>query len=219
MKNIIVITEGETIKMRMPATEKADGTIWGKSGGKLIPITVTSHLPNAAELKAKYIEAFKRGDYNTVATEHFAKIGTIGPFVIQWSEDYDAKQKAKSAAAYAAISPAQKELMSIESAFYAANKRIDDTDDNNVMDHHNMLARAKSRMADWCAKYPADAAKREAAKLRDKADHKRSLAKGALTYDCDGWLSAADQNASHDEFMAEAAALEAQAAALENLAQ
>lgn len=63
-------------------------------------------------------------------------------------------------------------------------------------------------------------AARRAAKirsLRDQAEHEKSVAIGALTYDADGWLSREDQEKSHATGMAKAAQLEAQAAALERM--
>jgi hypothetical protein len=71
---------------------------------------------------------------------------------------------------------------------------------------------AEDALKAWQAKYP-DAARRErAARLRSQADHQRELATGALVYDCDGSFSSAYQQKRHEEFMAKAADLDAQAA-------
>ena len=76
------------------------------------------------------------------------------------------------------------------------------------------LRKAEDALADWKVKYP-EAAKQEyrehlvaqAAALKDKA-------KGALLWDMDGSLSAADRQRRHDEMIAEAEALIAKANSL-----
>lgn len=55
------------------------------------------------------------------------------------------------------------------------------------------------------------AAKERAKNLKAKADHERSLAIGALTYDMDGWLNREEQQKRHDEFKANAMKMEREA--------
>lgn len=63
--------------------------------------------------------------------------------------------------------------------------------------------------AEWRKSYPGAAAEADAQARKDRASHLRHLAAQALTYDADGWLSAAEQQRRHDAYMAEAANLEA----------
>ena len=74
---------------------------------------------------------------------------------------------------------------------------------------------AKKALAAWQARYPGATRRERAAHLRAQADHQRELATGALVYDCDGSFSPAYQQQRHDEFIAAAAKLDAQAAEME----
>lgn len=78
-------------------------------------------------------------------------------------------------------------------------------------DYFPKLASAKAALASWREKYPAAARAERKADLATAAAHQRHLAAGALTYDADGWIDAAAQQRRHDEFLAEAKRLEAEA--------
>ena len=74
---------------------------------------------------------------------------------------------------------------------------------------------AEKALKAWREKYPRQAALEVVQRLRDQAERLRSKAVGALTYDSDGWLSKADQQKRHDDWMAEAQAKLDEAAKLE----
>jgi hypothetical protein len=79
------------------------------------------------------------------------------------------------------------------------------------------LNRARKALAEWRAQHPREAAMETAANLRAQADDLERKAQGALTYDADGWLSAADRQRRHDEWMTEAEENRSQAARIEEL--
>ena len=70
----------------------------------------------------------------------------------------------------------------------------------------------KKKELERVSRLNAEEAKEERrAELRAKAEKERELAQGALFYDSDGWLDEAARQARHDEFIARAEALEAEA--------
>lgn len=80
--------------------------------------------------------------------------------------------------------------------------------------YFTLLHRADAAEQAWRAEYPDAATEERRERLRAQAEHERSLAVGALTYDADGWLSPEDQQRAHDEHIAKAEAIEAEAASL-----
>jgi len=94
---------------------------------------------------------------------------------------------------------------------YAQAAKLEDEDYSRSL---YLISAADAALATWRQQYPAAAREEHRMQLQDKAEHERSLAVGALTYDADGSLSHEDQQRRHDEHMTAAAALDAQAAAL-----
>lgn len=92
---IIVITNIETGKetLRVPAETRADGTLWAFPNSKPCPILLLSHLPDAAELKQKYLVAIKAGNLAAIAPEHIASLGQIGPFLVETAETHDSRMR------------------------------------------------------------------------------------------------------------------------------
>ncbi len=70
------------------------------------------------------------------------------------------------------------------------------------------------QIAAWKVVFPADAsveaASAAAATIQAQIDSLETLAKGALFYDADGWISPQEQQARHDDYMTQAGRLRAQ---------
>jgi len=81
-------------------------------------------------------------------------------------------------------------------------------------DYFQLKNRAEAALAAWREAHPVEAAAEEAQALHAQAEALRNRARGALTYDADGWLGPDDQQRAHDEDMTKADELDAQASAL-----
>lgn len=101
--------------------------------------------------------------------------------------------------------PDAAERISIERLYNQAAARQD-----YPGEYFALIAEADAALTAWGIKFPAAKAAEDAQALRDKAAHLREIAAGALTYDADGMLDAAAQQARHDELIAQAEAVEAQ---------
>lgn len=134
------------------------------------------------------------------------RIGDNGNgLVVRWEADELAKAGADYAALPAVVRASREERAAISRLYLRAEQALyKDEDDCNIIRGHQLLAEAKARLAAWREKYPDEAKKENARKLVDAAEKKESLARGALTYDCDGSLSAEDQQSRHDKLIAEA---------------
>ena len=71
-------------------------------------------------------------------------------------------------------------------------------------EYYPALNRAQAAKAQWEKDYPEDAKKERKENLLVEAESLKSKAIGALVYDADGSLTAADQQKNHDEWMAKA---------------
>jgi len=204
-KRTVVVTElstGKTI-MRLPgACERADGSIWASNNRN--PLVMINHLKDADALKAKYVKAMKEGKPELIANEHLGRIGIVGDKRIEWESVPEAEIQAK-------ITPAQRERAEIGKLFIEADRIENSDSEDNVWLPMQIRAKARAQLAKWRAKNPKEADKEKASWLRAQAEHKRSLASGAMVYDADGWLSSAEQHRRRDAFLAEAEKLEQEA--------
>lgn len=75
--------------------------------------------------------------------------------------------------------------------------------------------KAEAALKAWREKWPREASREDARRLRRQAEHLKSKAMGARVYDADGSLSAAHQQKRHDDWMAEAETKLAEAEKLE----
>jgi hypothetical protein len=206
MKTVIVSRHGE-VKLRIPVEER-NGIL--RAGQNILINNDLIRDPHTKESVAAAIKAHKI----TAEIEAMGmRIGDNGNGLIcTWADEHD---KAARDAALAALTDALRERMEISKLFAAAERRLNDTDDCNTMDHYRMMAQARAKLEAWQLQYPADAKKEKADALRAKAADKRDLARGALAYDADGWLNEAARQKRHDDIMAEADELEKQAVELE----
>lgn len=104
------------------------------------------------------------------------------------------------------------ERREIAALFARAEARRNDSDDNNIIDAMRLRNKAEQMLAAWREKYPEAAKAEEKARLLAEASDLRSKAQDAMAYDMDGWLTNADQQARHDDYIRRAKALEAKAA-------
>lgn len=110
------------------------------------------------------------------------------------------------AAPVVALTPAETERRRIWGLLAAADRRADYPEECI-----RLRMQADKALAAWREQYPVEAEQEKKKNLIGEAAHLESAAKDALVYDADGWLSAADQQARHDDYLAQAANLRAQA--------
>lgn len=209
MKTMVMKRKGEHEK-RIPMCEvRADGSCWHRNMYPMIdaksPAAISFGLDKIQDL-------MKKNQASKIPAECLAKIGISesGLEVVEAAE-YDKR----NAPVVVPLTEAQNARRKISNMFDHAEARLRDNDDCNTMDHYRMMAEARNALAAWREKYPAEANKEKADALRREAANIRRLAAGALLYDCDGSLSAADQQHRHDEMMIEARGIEAQANEIE----
>lgn len=91
MSKTIVISDSKTneSKLRVPnCTVRGNGTIWHKNE---MPICITSHEANGAELKEKYAAAIRAKQFGVIADEHYARLGIVGNMRVEYAEDYETR--------------------------------------------------------------------------------------------------------------------------------
>jgi hypothetical protein len=203
MKSYRVSRNGE-LKGTYPLEKHTDGTLWnGKN-----PLLDSEAEGYKTLGKDAIIALIKAGKFAEIPADCFAKEGTSasGLEVI----DYEIIRNQE----IINLTDAQKERIRINGLFAKAYARQNASDDNNVQDYFIILGQAKKALAAWKVNYPAEAKEEKRDSLMNKAAELRSTAIGALTYDCDGDLTPAMQQARHDELINQARAIEAQAKAL-----
>jgi len=208
MTTYLVIRNGQVKMPLLNPTIKADGTVWIKG----MPV-LDSQSDGGKKIGIDRLTALTRAkDYANIPADCFAKVGVnpSGLTVITQAE-YRAQSRAEVEAARAARTPAQVERDRISGLYRKAYQRRDASDDCNVMDYYRIKGQADAALAKWREDYPEEAKEERRAELRAKAEKERELAQGALFYDSDGWLDEAARQARHDEFIARAEALEAEA--------
>lgn len=105
--------------------------------------------------------------------------------------------------------PANIERNRVHTMFAAAEAKRD-----YPGDYFPALQKAEIALKQWQNDYPAAAKAERKTSLLHRADEDERKAKDALGYDSDGWLDAAARQARHDEMMAKATAIRAEAEAL-----
>jgi len=202
--DVYMIIRDEQIKMVITGDVRYNGELW-VNGNPMIDSKSAAYIAAPDAIKAAQIAK----EWDKIPAEAIAHIGTnnaTGLTII--------KQADYLAAKAAAITPAQRDRIEINK-MYAKASAIEQSDsEDNVSEPMRIRSAARTMLAAWSIKYPADAAAEEKAKLISKAADLRSKAVGALMYDCDGSLSEADQQARHDDMIAQAVAIEAEAAKL-----
>lgn len=79
------ISTGE-IKLRVPQCNvRPDGSIWHLDR---MPLIVTGGLPDHEALKAKYIKLVEAKRFDEIDPEHFARLGEIRDFRVEWESDF-----------------------------------------------------------------------------------------------------------------------------------
>ena len=197
MAMYLVIRDGQ---VKMPLTDptiKADGTIWMR-GAPLLGITDATSKTRAAD-------AVRRRAWDEIPADAYTRIGdnANGLTVVKQSEYL--------AATEAALTPAQRERREINNLYARAERIANSDSEDNVSGQMMLRARAGRLLADWRAKYPAEAAAERRAEMLDKAAHLRDMARGALTCDMDGWITTDEQQRRHDDYISQAKAIEAAA--------
>jgi len=194
----MVIRDGK-IQTQVNATINNTGEVW--CGGCPMIDSKSTGYTTAGEAAIRAI--CKNHKYDQLPVGVIAHIG-VNPSGLRIVE-----QSVYLAERAAEITPAQKERAEINNLYYRAKKIQDSSSEDNVSGPMILRGRADKMYADWCKKYPADAAQEQKDKMKRKAENLRDMARGALTYDCDGSLSQADQQKRHDAMMNQAEEIEA----------
>jgi hypothetical protein len=192
----MVLRDGK-IQTQVSATIKANGEVWCNSC-PMIDSKSFDYLKNEAEIR----KICKEHKYDMLPTGVIAHIG-INQSGLQIISQFDYEQQRS-----ASITPAQKERAEINNLYYRAKKLENSSSENNVSEPMIIRGRADKMYADWCKKYPEEVQKENKEKLIRKAENSRELARGALTYDCDGSLSPEEQQKRYDTFIRQAEEIE-----------
>jgi len=214
MKTTIEILVDGKVSLTVPADIRADGTIWSDTNAGTQPI-INGHLLTAAGItKEQYGNAARAGELTDAMLACCLKLGeNPGGRVARDKETFAREQDARREAA---MSPIEREKRTLREAIHHAERRAarcDRSEDDVEFDQ--LSWKAERLQKEFYERFPEELRADRASNLRGRADHKRALAIGALVYDCDGSLSDEDQQRRHDEFIAEAVALESKAAELE----
>lgn len=192
-----MVLRDNKIQTQINATIKSNGEVWC-NGCPMIDGKSADYLKGEAEIK----KICKEHNYDLLPPGVIAHVGInqSGLQIISQS-DYEQQRNAS-------VTPAQKERAEINNLYYRAQRLENSSDENNVAGPMIMRGRADKMYADWCKKYPTEAQKEHNEKLVRKAENLRDLARGALTYDCDGYLNQDEQQKRHDTFIKQAEEIE-----------
>lgn len=195
-----LVLRNDQIKMRLQrATVDPDGAVSCQSC-----YVIDAELAKSDGVFDAVASNVKAKRWGQIDRRYFGKVGTsVSGLQIVSEREYDVAQRR-------AVAPEWQARQAITALFERASRlQYEDTEQYFELRRH-----AEEQLVSWRRIYPAAAEEERVDGLRSEADHLRSLANGALTYDMDGSLSAEAQQAAHDERVAKAAALDAQAAAL-----
>lgn len=154
----------------------------------------------------------KSRKWSQIPRRYLGKVGTSesGLEIISEREAEEVEERRRRV--HLAAHPEIAEMQEIESLYERSEEIIQGEDERYDRGYgYNLRSQADARLRAWREKYPVAARERDAGVLDDKAEHLRSLAVGALTYDADGWISPEEQRRRHDEMMAESAEIQRRA--------
>ncbi len=205
MKALVIIRNGE-IKKRFMGTVESDGRVL--NGGETYLIDMES--PESQKIGRAGLTYLSKGrKWSEIPADCFAHYGeNPSGLIVLHTDEYYEQEGEKTRAV---MTPAEQERNEIHRLFERADRRQHDTDDGNTADHFRLRGEASRKYDRWVERYPDEAREERAAEVRGQADAQRSLATGALLYDCDGSLDREQREARHDEFLAKAEDLERQA--------
>jgi hypothetical protein len=197
-----MVRDGE-VKLRIPVEQHSDGTLWATAKKGEAPL-LDGKAPEAPANMAELANAYK---WDEIPAACFARLGTSASgLTVAWADEYMVAPKAE-------LTAAQKARQAVDALFDEAER----AEHASYYDPERIIKAqiaAKAALEEWQDAYPTEAKEEKRARLIAKAEHEESLASGALTYDADGWIDSVGQQKRHDEYMAKAAELRKQAAAL-----
>lgn len=201
MTTYLAIRDGQVKMPLSNPTIKADGSIW-MHGNPLLD----SESEGARKIGMDKLRELARANkWSEIPADAYAKIGTMPSGLIVIDQQEYLRQQRENR------TPAQKERDRINGLYAKADRVANSNSEDNVWLPMQLRGQADKALAKWREDYPEEAkAERKAALMADAAEL-RSKAVGALTYDADGWLDNAAQQARHDEYISKAEAIEAQA--------
>ena len=113
------------------------------------------------------------------------------------------------------INKGLREWDKVDEQLWRAERAAHSSDEDGWDTACRLRASARALAEKIMTEFPEATAIRKAKQLRLKADETRRKSKGALTYDADGWIDAAEQKRRHDEMLAKASEIEAEADRIE----
>lgn len=211
---IEILVDGK-VTLHVPATIHADGTIWS-IGSPSRPVLNGALAESRGISKATCAAQVKAGRYTPEVLACGMVLGEN--FGGRIARDKDAAADEARRAADAAMTPIEREkqqlLQAIANAERAA-RRCDRSEDD--VEYQRLTWKAEKLQDDFYARFPEEKIADKVAAMRSRAAHIRDVAAGAMLYDCDGSLSYEDQCERRDAGIAEAVAIETQAAQLETV--
>lgn len=200
-KMMAVIRDGE-LKLRVALEAKPDGTLW--CGQSPLLGRGTGDTMSKEELSA----LVRAGKFDQISSGRFLRLGqNPDGALVMAADEWDRQQRD-------ARPESEKAYDEVQRLYAEADRLKDSTQEDGYERHFRVLHQADAARAAWREKYPEAATEKKRASLLAQAAHQRSLAQGAMTYDCDGSFSRADQEARRDEFLKKAAEIESQANSL-----
>ena len=157
--------------------------------GCAIPADYKTALAKKGEKPENYYVLLGYGGKTVNACLPIITRDAVGKAIKEHKDSVEAMRNHPSAIARAKVSD----------LFRRAAGLIDD-----ASDYYPALSRAQAAKAQWEKNYPAEAKKERKENLLADAESLKGKAIGALVYDADGSLTAADQQKNHDEWMAKA---------------
>ena len=207
-KATVICKRNGKVVLRIPGAEvRSDGSVW-RNGIPVIDSQAVGGL--GVEPTNTLVKAARWAEIPACS---YARMGVNPSGLVLADEAAELAESRREADAYLAVHPEVVERAEITRLYEAAHRSEHrDTDDNQMMRACQQRARADKLLAAWRIKYPDAARAEKATDLRSQAADKRSLAAGALAYDCDGSLTAEMQQERHDNYMREADELDRAAA-------
>ncbi len=208
--NLYYIVRDGRIRLSLMGSIDSDGTFRGPSGELVIDSQAPAYLADPEG----FTKLAKTKAWDSIPREICAHLGSaMAGLVVMRANDYDALKRSEGVAAareYERTHPGSQERQAIDDLYTKSGRALNGDYCDPALGY-KLQAEADERLAAWKRSYPKEAAEKLAESLRSKADSKRELADGALTYDCDGSFDAAYRQERHDTIMAEATELDRQA--------
>jgi hypothetical protein len=216
MKTVIEILVDGKVTLTINGEIRSDGTIWGPTTAGITPIINGFLLKKAGISAEEFGKASRAGRYTPEMLACSVRMGDNpgGRF----ARDKSAAEREATAERESAMSPIDREKRTLRQEIANAERRAARCDrSKDDVEFQRLTWKAEDLQSKFYARFPEELRSDKADDIRARAERRRDLAAGAMSYDCDGSLSHDDQCQRRDEMLLEAAKLEAQAENLEKV--